>query len=140
MQEWCRCTIYAILKEKLYNFTTNTLKAYLSAQSFSLSAFMISNNHISAQQSRGRQLNAKVCSSEKAIFLILLSFLLRPQSSTKNGSSTHCHFITKLMLITAQIFTTTQRLHSYEFTLVDKTVLLNFSSAWLPSVVQDAIL
>jgi len=27
------------------------------------------------------------------------------------------------MLITARIFTTTQRLHSYEFTLVDKAVL-----------------
>ena len=32
-----------------------------------------------------------------------------------------------MMLITAQSFTTTQRLHSYKFTLVDKVVN---SSAW----------
>ena len=37
--------IYAI-KQKPYNFTTNTLKAYLSAQTSSLSAFMISKTHI----------------------------------------------------------------------------------------------
>ena len=50
------------------------------------------------------------------------------QRYLENGSSTHRHFITKLMLITAQSFTTTQRLHGYEF---DKTVL---SSARLLSV------
>ena len=33
-------TIYAILKQKQYNFTTNTLIAYLSAQASSLSAFV----------------------------------------------------------------------------------------------------
>ena len=68
-------------KEKPYNFTTNTLKAYLSTYSSSLSPFMISKTHISAQKPRGRQLNAKVCGCESAIFR-LLSFLLRPQSST----------------------------------------------------------
>ena len=37
---------------------------------------MISKTHISPQKPRGRQLNAKVCGSESAIFLILLSFFL----------------------------------------------------------------
>ena len=58
--------------QKPYNFTTlmNTLKAYLSAQASSLSAFVISKTHIVAQKPRGRQLNAKVCGSESAIFVI----------------------------------------------------------------------
>ena len=68
--------IYAILKQKPYNFTANTLKAYLSAQTSSLSAFVISKTHISGQKPRGRQLNVKVCGSKSAIFVIL-SFLLR---------------------------------------------------------------
>ena len=42
---------------------------------------MVSKTYVSAQMQRGRQLNAKVCGSECAIFLILLSFF-RPQSST----------------------------------------------------------
>ena len=125
---------YMQFKQKPYNFTTNTLKAYLSALSSSLSAFMISKTHISAQKTRGRQLNTKVCGSENAIFL--LSFFLCSDHFVKqryleNGSSSHRRFITKLMLITAQSFTTTQRLHSYKFILVDKTVL---SSANLLSV------
>ena len=33
---------------------------------------MIRKTHISAQKARGRQLNAKVCGSESAIFLILV--------------------------------------------------------------------
>ena len=112
------------------------LKAYLSAKPSSLSAFMISKTHITAQKLHGRQLNAKVCGSESAIFLILLSFFLFSDHNVQqlyleNGSSTHRHFITKLMLITARSFTTTQRLHSYEFISVDKTVL---SSARLLSV------
>ena len=80
---------------------------------------MISKTHISAQKSRGRQLDAKVCGCRIAIFLILLSFFvtttLFKQRYLENGSSTHRHFITKLILITARSFTTTQRLHSYEF-------------------------
>ena len=36
---------------------------------------MISKTHISVQKLRGRQLNAKVCGSESAIFLILSFFL-----------------------------------------------------------------
>ena len=35
--------------------------------------------------------------------------------------STHRHFSTKLMLITARSSTTTQRLHSFKFTLVNKS-------------------
>ena len=50
-------------KQKPYNFTTNTLKAYLSAQASSLSGFV----------SARRQLNAKVCGHESAIFLILVT-------------------------------------------------------------------
>ena len=33
---------------------------------------MIRKTHVSAQKLRGRQLNAKVCGSESAIFLILI--------------------------------------------------------------------
>ena len=51
----------AILKQKPYNFTTNTQKAYLSVQTSSLSAFVISKTHTSGQKPRGKQLNAKVC-------------------------------------------------------------------------------
>ena len=76
--------ICAILKQKPYNFITNTLKAYLSTQTSSLSAFMISKTHIhvNGQKLRSRQLNAKVCGSESAFFLILSFFLLRPPCST----------------------------------------------------------
>ena len=70
-----------ILKQKPYNFTTNTLKAYLSAQASSLSAFVISKTHVIAQKPRGRQLNGKVCGSESAIFLILSSLRLFAQTT-----------------------------------------------------------
>jgi len=65
-------------------------------------------------------LNAKVCGSESAIFLLSCSDHLVEQLYLENGSSSHCHFIMKLMLITAQSITTTQRLHSYKFILVNK--------------------
>ena len=58
---------------KSHNFTTNMLKAYLSTQASSLSAIMISETHIVTQKPHGRQLNAKVCGSENAIFVILSS-------------------------------------------------------------------
>ena len=67
---------YMQYKQKPYNFTTNTLKAYLSAQTSSLSAFVISKTHISGQKPHGRQLNTKVCASKSAIFRILLFFFL----------------------------------------------------------------
>ena len=80
---WCQRAIYAILKQKPYNFTTNTLKAYLSVQASSLSAFVISKTHISGQKPHGRQLNKKVCGSKSAIFVIhsFLS-LFRPLCQT----------------------------------------------------------
>ena len=95
MQGWRRRAIYAILEQKPYNFTTNTLKAYLSAQASSLSAFVIHKTHTSGQKPHGRQLNIKVYGSESAIFRILLSFLLRPhvqQRYLKNSLSAHRHF------------------------------------------------
>ena len=70
-----------------------------------------------------------MCGSESAIFRIL-SFFLKfvscydhygQQRYLANGLSTHRHFSTKLMLITARSYTTTQRLHSFKFTLVNKS-------------------
>ena len=46
------------------------LKAYLSAQASSLSAFVISKTLISGQKPCGRQLNTKVCGNESAIFRV----------------------------------------------------------------------
>ena len=106
-------------------FTTNTLKAYLSTQASSLSAFVISKTHIPvvAQTPCRRQLNAKVCGSESAIFLILLSCYDHyvQQRYLGNGLSTQRHFSTKLMLITTRSSTTNQHLHSFKFTLVNKS-------------------
>ena len=75
MQRWRRCAIYAILKQKPYSFTTNMLKAYLSTQPSSLSAFMINKTHQVGQKPRGRQLNTKACGSESPIFVILSFFV-----------------------------------------------------------------
>ena len=85
---------------------------------------MISKTHTVAQKPRRRQLNSKVCGSKSAIFRILSS--LRPlcsnnDNSKKNGSSTHRNVNTKLMLITAHSSTTTQHLHSFKFTVVNKS-------------------
>ena len=101
-------------------------KAYLSAQASSLSAFMISKTHISGQKPHGRQLNAKVCGHESVIFRILSFFLSCydhdvQQRYLANCLSTHRYFSTKLMLITARSSTTTQRLHSFKFTRVNKS-------------------
>ena len=49
---------------------------------------MISKTHISALKLRGRQLNAKVCGSESAIFLILLSFLFKTTKFNNDVSKT----------------------------------------------------
>ena len=56
--------------------------------------------------------------------VLILSFLLRPLFSEwylANGLSGHHHFSTKLMLITPRSSTITQRLHSFKFTLVNKS-------------------
>ena len=53
------------------------------------------------------------------------------QRYLENSLSTHHHFSTKLMLITAQSSKTTQRLYSFKFTLVDKAV---YSTAQLLSM------
>ena len=45
---------------------------------------IISKTQISAQKQRGRQLNAKVCGSESAIFLIFLSFFLQTTMFNNN--------------------------------------------------------
>ena len=89
-----------ILKQTPYNLTTNRL---ISAQTSSLSAFMISNSHITGQKPHGRQLNAKGCSSESAIVSLFLSCWDHyvQQQCLANGLCTHRHFSMKLMLITA---------------------------------------
>jgi len=87
---------------------------------------MISKTHISAQQPCERQLNAKVCGCKCAIFRLL--------SSSNNDNLKIVQVltvITKLMLITARSYTTTQYLQSSKFTLVNKAV---HSTAWLLSV------
>ena len=88
-----------------------------------LSAFVISKT-LSGQKPRGRQLNKKVCGSKFAIFVFLSFFIqttLSNNDNSKNDSSTRLHFSTKLMLIPARSFPTTQRLHSLKFTLVNKS-------------------
>ena len=95
--------------QKVYNFTTNTIKTYINAQASSLSAFVISKTRISGQKPRGRWLNANMCGSHFPSFFIAPFF-----------SSTHLDFSTKRMLITVHSFPTTQRLHSFKFTLVNK--------------------
>ena len=64
------------LSKKLYSFTTNMLKAYLSTQTSSLSAFMTSKTHIVAQKPHGLQLNAKECNGSKSAILLSLFRLL----------------------------------------------------------------
>ena len=82
-----------------------------------MSAFMISKTHISAQKPHERHLNAKVRGP----------FFVQTTSSNNeiSGSSSHRHFVTNLMLITARSFTTTQRLHRYKFTLVESIKLFS---------------
>ena len=97
------------------------LKAYLSAQTSSLSAFVISKTYISGQKLRGSPLNAKVCGHKSTIFRILLKVNkdYAQQQYLANGLSVRHHFSTKLMLITAQSSTTIQCLHNFKFTLVN---------------------
>ena len=60
------------------------LKAYLSTQTSSLSAFMTSKTHIVAQKPHGLQLNAKECSGSNSA--ILLSFFV--QTTLFNNDNT----------------------------------------------------
>ena len=110
-----------LIKQKPYNFTTNTQKAYLSIQASCLSAFVISKTHISGQKLRGRQLNKKVCDSKSAIFVILLSSFFFVQTTCQATITRKLDFSTKLMLVRTRSFPTTQRLHSFKFTLVNKS-------------------
>ena len=74
--------LYAILKQKPYNFTTSTLKAYLSIQAYSLSGFVISKTHISGQKPRRTQLTQK-CAVMKVPFcrILLVKTSLEPRLS-----------------------------------------------------------
>ena len=76
------------IKQKPYNFTTNTLKPYLSAQASFLSGCVISKTHRSGQRPRGRQLNTKVRGNENAIFVILSSTKISREWRTHRGCST----------------------------------------------------
>ena len=98
------------------------LKAYLSAQISPLSAFTISKTLISGQKVRRRQLKAKCAVANVPFFVFfLLSFFVQlsifQQWYLANSLSAHCHFRTKLM----RSSTTTRCLHSFKFTLVNKS-------------------
>ena len=81
-RDGARRAVYAILKQKPYNFTTNTLKAYLSVQTSSLSAFVISKTHISGQKPRGGQLNTK-CVVAKVPFFVFVQTILSNNDNSK---------------------------------------------------------
>ena len=83
---------------------------------------MISKTHTSGQKPRGRQLNTKVCVSKSAIFLILCSDHFVNYDNSKTAQVlTLILARSKRMLITACSFPTTQRLHSFKFTQVNKS-------------------
>ena len=84
----------------------------------------------SGQKPCGRQLNAKVCGSESAIFCIFFLDMTTMFNNdiSQTGLSTHCHFSTKLMLITVRSSTTTQCLHSFKFTLVNQKVNISLTT------------
>ena len=128
----CR-NIYAILKQKPYNFTINILKVYLSSQTSCLSVFVISKTYISGQKPRGRQPNAKVCSSKSAIFVFFLYYNHFVQTTISCKQFKYSpSFSTKLMLITSMELYITQRLHSFKFTLVNKNHLQHSDEPWPP--------
>ena len=74
---------------------------------------MISKTYIIAPKLRRRQLNAVA----KVLFFLILS--CSADYYLANGLSTHCHFDTKLMLITARSSTTTQHIYMFKLTLVN---------------------
>ena len=57
------------------------------------------------------------------LLVVTSQFSVFQQRYLENGSSTHCHFTMKLILIIAWSFMNTQHLHSIKFTLVNKAVL-----------------
>ena len=125
-----------MLKQKPYNFTTNTQKAYLSIQASSLSAFVVSKTHISGQKSRGRQLNAKVCDSKSAIFR-----LLRYDFCSNNDNS---KTVKALTLILARKGCSLQRAASQPLSVFivsnsPWSIKAIHNSLWLLFVVKDAI-
>ena len=140
--------IYAILKQKPYNFTTNTLKAYLSAQASSLSAFVISKTHISGQKPHGRQLNRKVCGSKSAIFVILLlsfflSLFLRPSLQCQTGND-NSKTVQALTFILARNGCSSQRTASQPLSVFIASnspwsIKAIHNTLWLLLVVKDAI-
>ena len=79
------------LKQKLYNFTTNTQKAYLSTQASSLSDFVISKTHKWPKATR-KTAKRKKCMVAK------VSLVLRPQCSTT------IHLFTFLMFFKFLLF------------------------------------
>ena len=117
---------YALLKQKPYNFTTNTLKAYLSAQASSLSAFLISKIHKSGQKPRGRQLNANVCGSKSAILRLLCS----DHFSNNDNSKT----VQALTLILAQNCCSSQRAASQPL-----RVLTFSNSPWSIKAIHNTV-
>ena len=62
----------------------------------------------------------KTAKHKSAIFRIFFSFFIMTTLFKQRYISTHRHFSTKLMLITARSSTTTQLLHSFKFSLVNK--------------------
>ena len=121
------------------NFTTYTLKAYLSTQPSSLSAFMISKTHIGSQKPSGRQLNAKVCDSKSAIFVIL-SFFVQTTLLNNDNSKT----VQALTLILAQNGCSSQRTASQLLSIFIASnspwsIKAIHNTQWLLFVVKDAI-
>ena len=58
------------------------------------------------------------------VFLFLSFFLVKTtmfNNNVSNSLNTHCHFSTKVMLITVQSSTTTQHLRSFKLTLVNES-------------------
>ena len=104
------------LSKKLHNFTTNTLKAYLSIQPSS-GCFYDQQDSLCCPKASQK---TTVCGNEKsAIFSLVQITLFNNNNSKKKGSSIHCNFSMKLMLTTAWSSITTQHLRSFKIT-VDK--------------------
>ena len=96
------------MQQKLYNFTTNALNAYLTVQPSSLSAFMISKTHIVVQKPRRKQVNIKLCINESAI-LVILFFLC---SLFNNYNSRLFRILTVVLAQTASYLSVQLHKHS----------------------------